>query len=112
MSDCSGPNLAMYSSHADWQSHSALYPGRRNPLSKSDFCTARAADSTSFPTIIVVREATVGPLFGTMAVSGCMISMRSHAEPESFRGDLREDGVGALAHLGAAGEDTHAAFRT
>ena len=29
-----------------------------------------AADSTSFPTIMQVRDATVGPLFGTPAVSG------------------------------------------
>src|SRR5271168_4257706 len=32
------------------------------------------------------------------------------AEVESFGGDLREDGVGALAHLGAAGEDADFSF--
>ena len=40
------------------------------PLSSSVFFRASAADSTSLPTIIAVRDATVGPLFGTCAVSG------------------------------------------
>ena len=29
--------------------------------------------ATSFPTTITVRDATVGPLFGTSVVSGCAI---------------------------------------
>ena len=33
-----------------------------------------AADCTSFPTIIAVRDATVGPLFGTTVVSGCAMT--------------------------------------
>ena len=95
-----------------WQAFAksaALYLGWRKPASKSDFWTARAADSTSLPTIMVVREATVGPLLGTMS------GVRLHDfdaidfEAEGFGGDLGEDGVGALAHLGAAREDTHAA---
>jgi hypothetical protein len=35
------------------------------------------ADSTSLPTIMQVREATVGPLLGTSAVSGWTTSTAS-----------------------------------
>ncbi len=40
-----------------------------------------AADSTSLPTTIDVREATVGPLFGTRPVSGWTISIESKSRP-------------------------------
>ncbi|MFN8002965.1 MAG: hypothetical protein U0X75_18345 [Acidobacteriota bacterium] len=45
---------------------------RRMPLAEqtaANVCRKpSAADSTSLPTIIVVRDATVGPLFGTLAI--------------------------------------------
>ena len=55
-----------------------------------------------------VREATVGPLFGTTAVSGCTISIASSGEAERVGGNLREDRVGALTDLGAGGQHAHA----
>ena len=56
-----------------------------------------------------VREATVGPLSGTTAVSGCATSTSSQIDPERVGGDLRKDRVGALADLGARGEHAHGA---
>ena len=52
----------------------ALYPSpQKSAVAQRLPQIARAAVSTSSPTIIAVREATVGPLFGTCAVSGCTI---------------------------------------
>src|SRR5258705_510399 len=42
-----------------------------------------AAVSTRFPTIIVVREATVGPLLGTSDVSGSRTSICSQSSPSA-----------------------------
>ena len=57
-----------------------------------------------------VRDATVGPLSGTKAVSGCTMSMSAHIDAERVGGDLGEDRVGPLADLGAGGQHADAAF--
>ena len=67
-----------------------------------------------------VREATVGPLFGTMDVSGCptgptVIQCNLHhfdrvvRNPERVGGNLTEDRVGPLADLGVRGQHAHTA---
>ncbi len=42
-----------------------------------------AADSTSLPTIVHVRDATVGPLLGTSRVSGVATSTSSQDTPSA-----------------------------
>jgi len=58
-----------------------------------------AAVSTSFPTIIVVREATVGPLLGTSRRVRLQDLNLLAVQPERLRGNLREDGVCSLATI-------------
>ena len=72
-----------------------------SPLCISVCCSTRGRDSTSLPTIMAVRDATVGPLLGTFAVSGCTISIVRTSTPQRVRGDLRENRVRSLADLGA-----------
>ena len=45
--------------------------------SSNDVYVVGYTNSTNFPTTMQVRDATVGPLLGTLAVSGCASSMRS-----------------------------------
>src|SRR3989304_1402912 len=66
-----------------------------------------AADSTSLPTIMQVRDATVGPLFGTAAVSGGLDCPLVVVEAQGFRRDLRENCVCALADLRAGHQHAH-----
>ena len=56
-----------------------------------------------------VREATVGPLSGTLAVSGVATSTRVERQAQRLGHDLREHRARALADLGAGHEDAHAA---
>jgi hypothetical protein len=42
-----------------------------------------AASCTSRPTIIAVRDATVGPLLGTRFVSGCAVDTSSYGKPSA-----------------------------
>ncbi len=63
------------------------------------------ARSTSLPTIMAVREATVGPELGTRLVSGWAMRTSLVGKAEGLGGDLAEDGVGALAELGGGDED-------
>ena len=60
------------------------------------------------PTTIAVREATVGPLFGTCVVSGCAMVNVFVGQAEGFGGNLAENGIGALAEFGAGNQDAHA----
>ena len=59
-------------------------------------CEAR---STSLPTIIAVRLATVGPEFGTLCVSGCAISTSSYGIPSVCAAHLAQDRVRPLPKL-------------
>jgi hypothetical protein len=52
-----------------------------NPTFFNSATSPRAAVSTSFPTTMHVRDATVGPLSGTIDVSGCAISTASTGTP-------------------------------
>jgi len=72
MKDFSALWISRYLPHALANS-AAVASGFIIPLSTSVFFNANAADSTSLPTIMDVRDATVGPLSGTFAVSGWMI---------------------------------------
>ena len=95
--------------------HARAHSSRVNESSSSPAPTSfsfnwSAADSTSFPTIIVVREATVGPLFGTLPVSGARDFDRVVVEPERVCDYLREDGVCPLPYLCARGEDVDASL--
>ena len=67
-----------------------------------------AACSTSLPTMVQVRDATVGPLFGHVARVGCRHLDVVVPHAEGVGRDLREDGARPLADLGARGEDAHA----
>ncbi len=62
------------------------------------------------PTTIEVREATVGPLLGTMPVSGEAIVNIGVVDAERLGGNLSENGVGALAELGVRDQHAHLAF--
>jgi hypothetical protein len=53
-----------------------------------------------------VRDATVGPLFGTTAVSGCQ-PPSSRSMPRASD-DLREDRIRALPNLGIRRQHAHA----
>ena len=62
---------------------------------------SRAQRSSSLPTIMQVRDATVGPLSGTNAVSTSCTSIASNGTPERIGHDLRVHRPRALADLGA-----------
>ena len=57
------------------------------------------------PTTIAVRDATVGPLSGTSEVSTGARSTSLLADAQLRGHELREDGLGPLAHLGRAHQD-------
>ena len=71
----------------------------------------RAQRSSSLPTTMHVRDATVGPLSGTNAVSASLHVDRVVRHAERVGDDLRVHRARALADLGAGDEDARAARR-
>ncbi len=65
----------------------------------------------SRPTTIEVREATVGPLLGTMPVSAGAIDHIVVADADGLSSNLREHGVCALAKFGARYQHAHFSVR-
>ena len=70
----------------------------------------RAALMSRPPTTIAVRDATVGPLSGTKAVSWGASSTSVVRDAEGLADELREDRLGALPHLGRGGQDADPAL--
>ena len=62
------------------------------------------------PTTIAVRDATVGPLSGTKAVSWRRELDVVVRDAEGLADELREDRLGPLAHLGRGGQDADPAL--
>ena len=71
---------------------------------------SRAQRSSSLPTIMQVRDATVGPLSGTNSVSASWTSIVVERHAERVRDDLRVHRARALADLGAGDQNARAAW--
>ena len=70
----------------------------------------RAADCTSFPTTITVRDATVGPLFGHLQSVGLGHADVLVWQTESLGSNLAENGIGSLAEFRAGNQHANTAI--